>query len=165
MNKTGKIVMTSLIAALVCVATMIIKIPSPLKGYINLGDCVVLLAGWMLPPVYAFFAAGIGSALADLLSGYVTYAPVTFLIKGIMALAVFFLFKLLNKKLADLPSRILSGIAAEIIMVLGYFLFEGILYGFAPSAVNIPANAIQGVAGIILGTALIKAFEKINLKI
>lgn len=160
MNKTRKIVMASLISALACVATMIIKIPSPLKGYLNLGDCVVLLAGWMLSPVYGFLAAGIGSALADLLSGYVTYAPVTFLIKGIMALSVFFLFKLLNKKLADLPSRILSGIAAETIMVLGYFLFEGILYGFAASAVNIPANAIQGVAGIFLGTALIKAFEK-----
>ena len=39
---------------------MIIKIPSPLKGYLNLGDCVVLLAGWMLPPTYGFLAAGLG---------------------------------------------------------------------------------------------------------
>lgn len=160
MNQTRKIVMASLISALACVATMIIKIPSPLKGYLNLGDCVVLLAGWILSPIYGFLAAGIGSALADLLSGYVTYAPVTFLIKGIMALSAFFLFRLINKKFADLPSRIFSGIAAETIMALGYFLFEGILYGFAVSAVNIPANAIQGVAGIFLSTALIKAFEK-----
>ena len=44
-TKTKQLATASLIAALVCVATMIIKIPSPLKGYINLGDCVVLLAG------------------------------------------------------------------------------------------------------------------------
>ena len=49
-TKTQKIVMASLLAALCCVATMIIKIPSPLKGYLNLGDCVVLLSGWILSP-------------------------------------------------------------------------------------------------------------------
>ena len=49
-NKTKKIVVAAMLAALTCVATMIIKIPSPLKGYLNLGDCVVLLAGWMLIP-------------------------------------------------------------------------------------------------------------------
>ena len=69
-NTTQRIVMAALLAALTCVATMIIKIPSPLKGYLNLGDCVVLLAGWMLSPTYGFLAAGLGSALADTFSGY-----------------------------------------------------------------------------------------------
>ena len=45
-------------------------------------------------------------------------------------------------------------------MVLGYFVFEGFLYGFIPSIVNIPANAMQGLAGIILGIIIIKVFEK-----
>ena len=71
-RKTKKIVMAALMAALACIATMVIKIPSPLKGYINLGDCVVLVAGWMLSPTYGFLAAGLGSALADVFSGYVT---------------------------------------------------------------------------------------------
>lgn len=48
-------------------------------------------------------------------------------------------------------------------MVLGYFIFEGFMYGFVPSAVNIPANAVQGVAGLILGVILIKVFEKNNI--
>ena len=34
-NTTQRIVMAALLAALTCVATMIIKIPSPLKGYLN----------------------------------------------------------------------------------------------------------------------------------
>ena len=159
-TKTMKIVMTSLLAALTCVATMIIKIPSPLNGYINLGDCVVLAAGWMLSPIYAFFSAGIGSALADLLSGYATYAPATFVIKGLMALVAFYGFKLLHNKLGKITAQIIAGFIAEIIMILGYFVFEGFLYGFAPSVVNIPANAVQGVAGLIAGILLVKIFEK-----
>lgn len=159
-TKTQKIVMASLLAALCCVATMIIKIPSPLKGYLNLGDCVVLLSGWILSPLYGFFAAGLGSALADVFSGYVTYVPATFLIKGIMALASYFGFKFLNNKIGNLPSRIISAVVAEVIMVLGYFVFEGFLYGFVPSVVNIPANAMQGLAGIIIGIVLVKIFEK-----
>lgn len=159
-NTTQRIVMAALLAALTCVATMIIKIPSPLKGYLNLGDCVVLLAGWMLSPTYGFIAAGLGSALADTFSGYVTYVPATFVIKGLMALIAFYGFKLLHSKLGNISSRIISGIVAEVVMVAGYFIFEGFLYGFGPSLVNIPANVIQGIAGLIIGTILVKVFEK-----
>ena len=159
-NTTQRIVMAALLAALTCVATMIIKIPSPLKGYLNLGDCVVLLAGWMLSPTYGFLAAGLGSALADTFSGYVTYTPATFVIKGLMALIAFYGFKLLHSKLGNISSRIISGIVAEVVMVAGYFIFEGFLYGFGPSLVNIPANVIQGIAGLIIGTILVKVFEK-----
>ena len=45
-------------------------------------------------------------------------------------------------------------------MVAGYYVFEGFVYGFAPSAVNIPANGVQGAAGLILGVLLVKALEK-----
>ena len=159
-SNTKKIVMAAPMAALACVATMIIKIPSPLKGYLNLGDCVVLTAGWMLSPVYGFLAAGLGSALADLFSGYVVYAPATFLIKGCMALIAYFGFRLLHKKVSDLPSRIISGTAAEMLMILGYFVFEGCMYGFGPSVVNIPANGVQGIAGLIIGIILTKVFVK-----
>ena len=164
-TRTKKIVMAALLAALACVATMIIKIPSPLKGYLNLGDCIVLLAGWMISPTYAFLAAGLGSALADLFSGYVTYAPATFLIKGLMAIVAFYGFKLLHNKIGDMVSRIISGILAEALMILGYFVFEGFLYGFIPSLVNIPANAVQGVAGLIIGIVLIKVFEKSKISL
>ena len=158
-----KLVTAALLAALTCAATMLIRIPSPLNGYINLGDSMVLTAGWLLSPGYGFLAAGIGSGLADLFAGYTVYAPATFAIKGLMALAVFFIHKLIHKKAGDLPSRIVGGIVAESIMVLGYFVFEGFMYGFEPSAVNIPANCVQGVAGIIIGTVLIRVLKRVKL--
>ena len=159
-TKTKRIVMAALLAALTCVATLIIKIPSPMKGYINLGDCIVLVSGWILSPAWGFLTAGLGSALADVVSGYVFYAPATFLIKGLMAIVALFVFKLLHNRCGNLPSRIISGIAAELVMIAGYLVFEGFLYGFGPSIVNIPANAVQGVAGILIGIVLVKIFEK-----
>ena len=162
-SKIKRIVLAALLAALVYVATTIITIPSPLKGYLNLGDCMVLLAGWMLPVGYGLLAAGLGSALADVGAGYFTYAPATFVIKGLMAVIVFACYKLLSPKIGKFPSQLIGAVLAEILMVLGYYVFEGFLYGFIPSAVNIPANAVQGAAGIVIGLLLIKALEKAKL--
>ena len=152
-----------MLASLACVATMIIKIPSPLNGYINLGDCIVLLAGWFLSPVYGFLSAGLGSALADLFAGYVTYAPATFLIKGLMALIAFGGFQFMNKRFGNPAARMISGAAAEIFMIAGYWVFEGVLYGFGASAVNIPANGVQGIAGLIMGMVLSRIFERYKI--
>ena len=162
-NSLKKLITASLLAALTCVVTMTVKVPSPLNGYLNLGDCLVLLSAWLLPPVYGFLAAGVGSALADLFSGYVLYAPATFVIKGAMALVFFFIFKLMRRKLGSFASTVIGGVLAEIFMVLGYYVFEGFLYGFAPSAVNIPANGVQGCAGLVLGVLLIKTIEKTHI--
>lgn len=163
--KTKKIVIAAFMTALVCVATMIIKIPSLLKGYINMGDCIVLVAGWMLSPTYSFLAAALGSAIADVFSGYLIYAPATFVIKGIMAIIAFYGFKLLKNKLGNMLSRIISGFVSELMMIFFYFLFEGLLYGFAPSLLNIPSNIIQGIAGLVMGVVLIKIFEKSKITI
>lgn len=162
-SRTKRIVVTALMASMVCVATMIIKIPSPMKGYLNIGDCIVLLCGWLLTSGYGFIAAGLGSVLADILSGYIIYAPATFLIKGSMALIAFACFKLMNRKIGKLSSQIIGALLAEIVMVLGYFVFEGVIYGFLLSAVNIPANAVQGAAGLILGIVLVKVFERLKI--
>lgn len=159
--KTKKIVLSALLAALVCVATMIIRVPSPLGGYLNLGDGIVLLCGWLLSPMYGLLAAGIGSGLADILSGYVAYAPATFIIKGAMALLVYWIAK--GQRTHPFTAKLVGGIAAEVVMVVGYLLFESFIYGFVPSLVNVPANAIQGLAGLVVGLLLVRVFEKHNI--
>ncbi len=162
-SKTQKVVMAAMVAALTAVATMIIKIQSPLGGYVNLGDSMVLFAGWMLSPAYGLLAAGLGSALADVILGYISYAPATFIIKALMAVSAYLLFTLLAPKCKEFPALLISGVVAEIIMILGYYLFESIFfYGFAAAAVNIPANAMQGLFGIIAGSLLTRIFKKKN---
>lgn len=155
-----KLVFAALLAAVTCVATLVIHIPSPLNGYINLGDCFVLLSGWLLGPLYGFLAAGVGSALADLFLGYAVYAPATFVIKGLVALAAYLLIKAFGKIKNKTVAYVISGVIAELIMVGGYYVFEGFMYGFVESAVNILPNGVQAVAGIVCATILVAVINK-----
>ena len=69
-EKVKKLVLSALFAALACVATMVIHIPTRgTHGYVNLGDAVVLLGAFALGPVWGAAAGGIGSAMAELLLG------------------------------------------------------------------------------------------------
>lgn len=159
-KKLQTLAISALLTAIVCVATMVVKIPSPAtNGYFNLGDCFVLLSGWLAGPVYGALAGGLGSALADILSGYAQYAFPTFIIKALMAVAAYFIVKALSKK--PLIGKILGGIAAEAIMVLGYFGYEAVVLGYGISAAgSIFSNVLQGIVGIIAGIAVTTAIEK-----
>lgn len=150
-----KIVMTALFAALACVATMSIRIPTPgTGGYIHPGDAIVILSGIVLGPVYGLLAGGIGSAMADLLGGYFVYVPITFAIKGLVALVSGLIFQKFGK---DNKSRymtvILGGIIDIIFVAGGYFICEFPMYG-SGAAASIPANIIQGVSGLIIACVL-----------
>ena len=95
--KIRKMVLAALMAALTYVATMVVQIPSPMQGYVNLGDCCVLLSGWILGPWWGGAAAGIGSMLTDLLNGYAHYAPGTLVIKALDAIAAALIVKALGR--------------------------------------------------------------------
>ncbi len=161
MHKIQKLVSAALFASIICVATFIVKIPSPAtNGYFNLGDCFVILSGLLLSPIYGALAAGIGSALADVLSGYVQYAPATFVIKALMALSVYLIMKAFAKNKKTF-AVICAGITAETIMVLGYFAYEAVIlkYGFA-AAGSIISNIMQGLVGVAASTAVYAAISK-----
>lgn len=158
-SKIFKPVLAAIFAAVICVATFIIQIPVAVTGgYINLGDCFVLLSGIVLGPVYGFLAAGIGSATADILFGYLQYAPVTFIIKGVLALIMGVVFYSFKRK-TSIINLIIFGILSEAVMVLGYFVFELAMYGIGAAAA-IPGNIIQGVCGIAVNTVLLIIIEQ-----
>ncbi len=157
---TKKLIISAMFAAMVCVATMVIKFQITLGGYVNLGDCMVLLAGWMISPGMAFLAAGIGSAAADAILGYGIYIPATFVIKGLMAVIAGGLFGRLKKVTKPVAARVASALCAEVWMVLGYYLFDGILYGFIPALATLYGNALQGVTGLVLGVIFVNIFVR-----
>ncbi len=157
-QKVLKIVICAMFAALACVATMAIQFPSPMNGYVNLGDCVVLLGAFILGPVYGAAAGGIGSMLADIFSGYAHYAPGTLIIKAVMAFVAAIIFKQLKNKTL---SSVLGAVAAEAIMVLGYFAYAGMLLGKGiAAAASIPGNLVQAAVGIVVSVVLYFALEK-----
>lgn len=162
-EKLLKICFTAMFAALIFAAAKLIQITIPTGGFVHFGDCFVLIAAWVLGPVYGFAAAGIGSALADLM-GYAQYVPGTFFIKGMMAFAAALIVRAFLKKGGRLRllGYILSGSAAEIIMIGGYYLYEAALlgYGFAGALGSIPGNGLQGIFGAVSGVVLIQVIAK-----
>lgn len=151
-----KITITALFAALTCVATYIIKIPTTAtSGYIHLGDSIVILCGIFLGPIYGALAAGIGSALTDLIGGYFVFVPATFVIKALAAFAVSIVYRKLIKNIKSSVIRCaISGIFSTLIVVGGYLIFELFIYQSA-AFVEIPANFVQGISGLIISTILL----------
>ena len=160
-KKVRKLIYSAMLAALVTAATMVVKIPSPTNGYVNLGDCFVLLAGWLLGPWYGGAAAGIGSMLTDLLSGYAYYAPASFVIKGLDAIVAALLYRSLKQSRGGL---LLSGIVGELIMAAGYFGYSALLLGKGlGAALSIPGNLVQGAVGIIAAIMLLHLAKRAHL--
>lgn len=160
-NKVLRWVLLGVFAALIAVVTMI-SLPIPGNhGYIHLGDGIILLSAMVLGPAGAV-AAGVGSALADIMLGYVVYAPVSFAIKFLMGLVVG-LFYRRKGGVFSYVMNIVFFILAELIMVAGYFTYECILYSFASALAGVPANAIQACSGIIIGAVFAPFIKKLKL--
>lgn len=159
-GKVKKLVLAALCAALTATATMVIQIPSPLGGYVNLGDCMVLLSAWLLGPAAGAAAGGLGSALADILTGYGYYAPGTLLIKAVMALAAGLVFSHTAGK-GKLTRRLVGGVLAEVIMVAGYFGYAAVILGHGlGAAAGVPGNLVQGVAALAAALALAQLLQR-----
>ena len=164
---TLRTVVTALFAALICLATMLVQIPIPATGgYANLGDGVILIAAFLLQPWSAVVAAGIGSALADVLSGYVAFVPGTLVIKAGVALIAALLFQ--NKGANSLGGKklirmVTACVAAEAFMVVGYCFYEAVLMGVGLGAAGgVIGNVGQGIVGSLIACAVTPALYRID---
>jgi uncharacterized membrane protein len=161
-TKTKALVFAALFAALACVATMSLHIPTPgTGGYIHPGDAIVVLSGILLGPVYGALAAGLGSALADLLTGYMAYVPITFIVKAVIAIVCYFVYhKLLDKSGNIILKGIITGCFSTVIVAAGYCFFEYFMYGSGAFA-SVPSNIIQGLSGLVISTVLLPILKQV----
>ena len=153
---TKKLVTTALFMAFTMIATMFIRIPLPL-GYVNLGDAFIFLAVFILGPVCGVIAGGVGAGLADLF-GYITYAPGTLVIKSAMALVAWLVYQLLKTATKKaMLAEIAGGIVGTIVMAVGYFAYEVLLFTTAGVALlNMPWNLLQGGVGVTIAVAVMR---------
>ena len=141
-----KLTLAGVLAALVFVMTYVPKVPVPVTGgYVHLGDGAIFLAALLLGPL-GIPAAAIGSGLSDILGGYMVYALPTMLIKGVVALIAWKLWKE-----GSWVRAVLAFVLAEVAMVAGYFAFEAFMYGAVAAWAAVGPNCIQGIAGVALG--------------
>lgn len=167
-NSAVNIALLAIMTALATIITLIIQIPYPgTSGYFNFGDTMVMLAGLLLGPFGGFFAGGVGSALADLISGYTFYVPITLVVKGFEGMAVgFFSFKV--KKHVRLSKWDIVGVLiAATVMLTGYFVAQVIIFtpllGVAVAiataigelvTVNLAQVVIGGTVALIIGPTI-----------
>ena len=156
--------MIGIFGAFTCVVTMVIAFPIPAtNGFINIGDAVVMITGLMFGPIIGGIAGGIGSSLADLFLGYAIYAPATLIIKGLEG---FFVGLIANPKknhkwnYRDFIAVIVGGF----IMIIGYFLYEVMIFGLPSALYEFILNSIiQFGLGSVIALIFIFAARK-NIK-
>lgn len=168
-EKTNKLVLTALMMCLVLVATISIRIPSPFtQGYVHLGDTMIFLSVLLLGKKGGTVAAGIGSALADILGGYAMYAIWTLIVKGLMALIMGVFIEATVKKnkkhikIGNVPLfEIIGMFLAGVEMVIGYAIVDGVFAGnLLTGFLGAPFNVGQFVVGLVLATILAMALYK-----
>ena len=151
-NKTKLIVLNGLMVAFVCVATMVIQIPVPMtQGYVNIGDSIIFVTSIVFGPITGMIAGGIGSALADILTGYSYWALFTLIIKGFEG----YIVGIIVRKNTNLIKNILATLSGIIVMVCGYLIAGAFLQGsFIVSLSSVPSNIIQGIISMVIGIPL-----------
>ena len=156
-----KITATAVMAALTTLMTAyIFHIPVGVNGgYVHLGDTMIYLAAAFLPLPYA---GAIGGGLADLLTAPV-WAPATIIIKMLICLP----FSSKGKKLVT-KRNVIALFLAFMISATGYYVAEGIMFGFTASFFTSVSGSIVQSGGsaimfVIIGTALDKIGFKTNI--
>lgn len=159
------ICMTALATAIICVATMVIQIPIPL-GYAHLGDSCILLASVFFGWKSGMFAGGVGSAMADLLTGYSQWVLPTLIIKSIQG---FLIAKICRNK--DGEWKILSvrtafaAVIGILEMVIGYVIGGAVLAGSMEAGLaSAPGLLLKGVLNIAVFYVVGFALEKAGVK-
>ena len=160
---TKQLCLNGLFIAIVCLCTMIIRIPVPAtNGYIHIGDSVIIIISVFFGKKYGAAAGGIGSALADLFSGYPHWMLFTFVIKGIMG---FVIGSLADRSKSGVLSfkNVFAPVIGIIWMIIGYVLGGTVLEGsFLVALSSVPSNIIQGIGGFVIYIVMGCALEKSN---
>lgn len=166
---TRDLVQTALLITLVFIATKFINIKLPITssgGLIHLGTPMLFIASIVFGKRKGAIAGGIGMFLFDLVSGWVIWAPFTLIIRGAMGYIVGY-FAWRNGKFGKCTTQNIIGISlASIVMILGYYITEVILYGnFLTPLGSIPGDLIQIVFGVLIGIPLSKVLisKRFNL--
>ena len=172
-EKTSKLVLTALMLCLVLLATYSIRIPAPFtQGYVHLGDAFIFISVLLLGKKNGAIAAGMGSAMADLLGGYAAYAPWTLIIKFLMAFIMGMFVEVSMKKkknfvkIVGVPLvQVIGMIIAGVIMVAGYALVDGVFAGnMLAGFLGIPFNIIQFGVGIVIALIIAATLYKTPAK-
>ena len=156
-----ELTVTAVMTALVFLATFVPRIPIPL-GYAHLGDAVIFLLALSIGRREALIAACLGSALSDVLGGFLLLAVPTLVIKFFMADIV---WRIAGRGNASRLRVFVAFIASSIWMAAAYTAFGAALYasvaaGLASTPGLLMEGAVNTVAAFIVWPAVQRFLKK-----
>lgn len=159
-NRTAlRISLIAIMTAIVAVFTLIIRIPSPIGGYISLCDAAVTFVAYAFGPFSGFLAGGLGAAFADLIGGFPQWAIISFIVHGVEALVMGLVVR---KNSQSVAMCILAAVLAVVIVSGGYLLLTT-LFGltvFSEAILEVPGNIAQSAVGAVIGLLLYTGVRK-----
>ena len=158
-SPTAVIALTAVMAALVCVTTLLIQIPIPAtEGFFNVGDAMIMVAALSGGPIVGAVAGGVGSALADVAGGWYIWVLPTLVIKGLEGLIA----GRIRQSGDSLFVMMIAWVVGGLEMVLGYFLVQVYLYGLSGALVELPFNVVQMVIGGVVGIPIANVVHRLR---
>jgi len=163
-TQTFSLILTSMLIALVFVATLLLNIKLPITangGLVHLGTAMLFIASFLFGPKKAFIAGAVGMGLFDLVSGWTLWAPFTFVARGLQGYIVGKIAWSNGRNGKSVAFNLLATIISIPVMLAVYYICEGVLYSnwIAPVA-SIPGNIVQNVVGIIVAIPVCIALKK-----
>lgn len=163
-STTYDLIVTALLIALVFIATKFINIKLPIGsqgGLIHFGNVMIYIATLVFGTRKGAIAGSVGMALFDILSGWVIWAPFTFVIRWIMSEIIGILAIRGGKNGHHVGWNITAIAVSGVWMIVGYYCTEIILYrNWIVALGSIPGDFIQVVVSTVVALPLVKALQK-----
>ncbi len=158
-EKTKRLAISAVLAALTAVMTAyVFHIPTA-TGYIHFGDSLIYLGACLLPKPYAMAVGAIGGGVADLLTAPVWTLP-TIVVKMLIVIP----FSSKGKKIITVRN-VLMTVVAFFISAIGYFLFETLVFGYEIAFfTSIAGNGLQALGSGVAFVAFGLAMDRLNIK-
>lgn len=150
----------AMFTAIIFVLTRFVSVPVA-SGYVHFGDALVYIAASVMGGPWAFFAAAVGEAFADIAYGMAYYAPATLIVKALIAVPFVLTYKKSEKILT--PVTATMTIVSGLITVGGYYISD-LIIDKSYAIVNIFGNVIQAAGSAVIFIILGAAFDAAGLK-
>lgn len=165
-QKTFDLIITAMLVALVFVSTFFLNIKLPIAsngGLVHLGTAMLFIASILFGPKKGALAGAIGMGLFDILGGWLVWAPITIVSRGLQGYIVGKIAWSNGRKGNSIVFNLIATIVSMPFMIAVYYIGEGILYGnwIAPLA-SIPGDLVQNILGIIIAVPICVALKKVR---
>ena len=164
-QKTLDLIMTAMLVALVFLSTFFLNIKLPISvngGLVHLGTGMLFIASILFGPKKGALAGAIGMGLFDVVGGWLLWAPITIVARGLQGFIVGKIAWSKGRKGSSLALNIIATLVSVPFMIAVYYFGEVILYGnWIVPLTSIPGDLLQNALGMIIALPVCVALKKV----